>query len=77
MSSRPAPSSIEVSGNEPVQPAPSRPPRRQNPHDAKETELKYGAEHVIRLFIPVSLCMAAVIFTMNTVGYYSKDNGVY
>jgi len=77
MSSRPAPSSIEVNGNEPVPPNPQRSHRRQNPHEAKETELKYGAEHVIRLFIPVSLCMAAVIFTMNTVGYYSKDDGVY
>uniref|UniRef100_A0A914Z8L1 Uncharacterized protein n=1 Tax=Panagrolaimus superbus TaxID=310955 RepID=A0A914Z8L1_9BILA len=42
-----------------------------------EKDLKYGAAHVIRLFAPVSLCMALVIFTMNTIGYFSRDDGVY
>jgi presenilin 1 len=42
-----------------------------------EKDLKYGAAHVIRLFVPVSCCMALVIFTMNTIGYFSRDDGVY
>jgi presenilin 1 len=42
-----------------------------------EKDLKYGAAHVIRLFVPVSLCMALVIFTMKTIGYFSRDDGVY
>uniref|UniRef100_A0A7E4V6U8 Presenilin n=1 Tax=Panagrellus redivivus TaxID=6233 RepID=A0A7E4V6U8_PANRE len=66
--------------SEPRQHAPSNRQngrRQSTAEEAEETELKYGAAHVIRLFAPVSLCMAAVIFTMNTVNYYSRDDGVY
>ena len=45
--------------------------------EEEEMELKYGAQHVIYLFVPVSICMAFVIFTMNTVGYYSREDGQY
>jgi len=42
--------------------------------DRSEIELKYGARHVIMLFVPVSLCMLVVILTMNTVGYYNQKD---
>ncbi|CDW57374.1 Presenilin domain containing protein [Trichuris trichiura] len=42
--------------------------------EKSEISLKYGARHVILLFVPVCLCMLVVIVTMNTVDYYSvKD----
>ncbi|GMT04085.1 hypothetical protein PENTCL1PPCAC_26259, partial [Pristionchus entomophagus] len=39
-----------------------------------ELELKYGAEHVIRLFVPVSICMALVILTMKMSTFYSEPD---
>ncbi|VDM96395.1 unnamed protein product, partial [Thelazia callipaeda] len=36
-----------------------------------------GSQHVIHLFIPVSICMAFVILTMNTIGYYTRKDGLY
>lgn len=47
------------------------------PDEDDTFELKYGASHVIHLFVPVSVCMAVVIFTMSTIGYYSRNDGVY
>eukprot|EP00048_Salpingoeca_helianthica_P006801 m.102933 g.102933 ORF g.102933 m.102933 type:complete len:575 (-) comp14129_c2_seq1:47-1771(-) len=39
-----------------------------------ELELKYGADQVLALIIPVSLCMVVVIATLRSVAYYSTQD---
>ncbi|XP_067941464.1 presenilin-1-like isoform X2 [Watersipora subatra] len=52
--------------------------RQRNEEEEAEEDLMYGAQHVIKLFVPVSLCMLVVVLTVASVAYYTdQSSGVY
>ena len=55
-----------------------RPQRRRSVQDSvsddEEEDLRYGASTVISIFIPVTLCMIAVVATITSVSYYTDQS---
>ena len=40
----------------------------------QDLDLKYGADQVTALIIPVSICMIVVVATIRSVAYFSTNN---
>lgn len=62
-----------------VQPA-APVPLQSEPEEEEEDEeivLKYGAKHVIKLFIPVTICLVFVIISLSLIKSYQQSGGAH
>ncbi len=57
---------------------PSAPnPQPEPDEEDDEIVLKYGAKHVVKLFIPVTICLVFVIISLSLIKSYQQSGGAH